>query len=435
MPDEVKIPVRVEGADEAKADLASTGQAVQSLGGAQAAAAGGAAAAAEATHKDTDAKKLGDEATKKLTDSTINFSNKGEKLAKEALALVNPQLAQMADLALDAVQGVGGLSPALLAVAGVGAALGVVSTIFSKIAADAREADDRTRSFAAAMREMHAQGESLRGSLSAEMAKLGISGNVQGAAESVRRLMEQGIPRELAEKASIAAEATGHGVSDDTLRNIAAGILRRGGQLPVLAGLSSEQRERRIEALARTGSDLDSRRLLEGVIADVGDIARKGALAIEAPQTDVQEEMIARTARDRMLNEKDVEALRRLFRTRMTPGPEGRLPDTTAERVFPDEVNWWNRAARELTGGELWDQIRGDYVKGGTQMLQQIVDLWRSISDATEASRAGGETSRMTGGSVNVVIQNINTQHNERNPMDIRPSQSPEMQIQNASWR
>ncbi len=70
-------------------------------------------------------------------EATWDFHRKGEKLAKEVLALLNPELARMADFALDATQGVAKLSPALLAVAGAGAGIGLLVTFLRQAAEEA----------------------------------------------------------------------------------------------------------------------------------------------------------------------------------------------------------------------------------------------------------------------------------------------------------
>ena len=114
-------------------------------------------------------------ATKKAGDEMFDFDRKGEKAAKSILGLLNPSLAQAVDLLIDVGEGAAHVSGSLAAMAGVGALLGGIVTLFERMKRQAEEAKKAIDAQLAAMAKLREAGAAERQGLVSELAALGVS--------------------------------------------------------------------------------------------------------------------------------------------------------------------------------------------------------------------------------------------------------------------
>ena len=191
-------------------------------------AAGAGAAAEQAAEK---FEKLGS-ATADAGEELFDFERKGEKLVKGALGALSPQLAGAADMAIDLAEGFTKISPALLGVAGVGAAVGLVTFALQQMSIAARDAQEKLERLSEAQKALREKAVQGQGSFADELLKVGVSGGAQGANEAFMRLTSGGMPQAMAHQVALAgtfAQANGLPFNE---QQFAAGLTRAGGQMP-----------------------------------------------------------------------------------------------------------------------------------------------------------------------------------------------------------
>ena len=209
----IEIPVSVTGSAQAGSELDALKARVAALE-AELSKSGGkqkdAGQAAETASAGT--RKFSDE-TKRAGEEVFDFDRKGEKLLKGTLAQFSPDMANAADMAIDLTEGISKISPALLGVAGAGAAIGVTIMWMNSLAEATRKAAEEQERLNKAQAEAAGRGVDARTSVAESLAKAGV--DPSQTADVLQRMQDlggYGVRRDVAQKAAI-SEALASGVN------------------------------------------------------------------------------------------------------------------------------------------------------------------------------------------------------------------------------
>lgn len=246
MSDDVKIGVRVEGADQAARDL----QKVQST-----TEAGGAAVdrKAAATRKAAGA-------TRTAAKAQDRFNDSAKTALTGILGRLSPEMASLANIGVDMAKGIGQASVALLGMVGAGAALGGIVWAYRKIAEAAEKAAEAIK------REARARLEAARGTSErqADMADtLESMAGLLGIAEKVTRQVDQmqktrGIERDVA-SFGLMAQAIG-GLTPEQVDQVMGAWLLTGRQARFEPGKKRANRQV-VEQLLKVDEEAAARAL------------------------------------------------------------------------------------------------------------------------------------------------------------------------------
>lgn len=309
----VKIPVSVTGGEKAAKDLGKVGEAVELV---ELKAWHAAAAQEEQAAAAVKAGKSQEESAKqnqKAGDALFDFHKKGEKVVKGILADINPALANMADLFLDVAEGASHVTGPLVAIAGIGAAVGVVSAALSHAAKEAAALEQRLIRAMEAAKNLRDEGLSVRASIAEGAAKAGVFGGGDQSLRDVAEMMSRGVPRELAVNAAIAQRiAEAEGAAFDREKFLAG--LMVGGAEPVDLTGARPDVSRRIGQVQQAGAAPEAAAALRSFIAEVGEQARREAPPEAARRIDTEERIDTAVAeyarRNPALNERELQVIR-----------------------------------------------------------------------------------------------------------------------------
>lgn len=405
----VNIPVAVTGDDEAKRKLGSVGQAVQSVDAAQ-------ANAGKGQNQSNDALKKGGEVLE-------DFDRKAEKLAKQTLGLVNPQLAQAADMLFDINDGLLKITGTMAAVVAAGAAIGGIIAAYqewAKIAESIAAAHERVR--AAKLEQLEAALPFMsRFAKAAVKAGLGGQGMLEGGAEA-DAMKRGGEDEDAAIAAALAGQIAGRDGFDR--EQFLAGLLARGGSVS-FDGDQNKNREK-IAQILKAGEDPQSavmRRSYRMLTEDANRQAATESAALPVDPVESRRETLIREleAKYPQLNAK----LKGLLREAMKHDNPWSVE--AYEKVFQPEVSWLFRGLsheevvqdekgvvrptgrlRDDDSGPLENTIEGVPVRQLMAMAQGL--------KAGLARETGGGQSPAGSVIVNFVTKNVGTEINDAAP-------------------
>lgn len=328
MPEGVKIPVSVSGAEAATEKLRAVGvaagearQAGQQAAPAQAAGGGGLGQLAAAAGAAAEGQRA--------------FARETRVMAAHLLAQLNPALGSTFVLLTQIVTGVHGMNTALLGLVGVTAVVGAIGAAFAALRRQAEEA-------AAAIQRMHEAAErgeraraEQRGRGAERRARLAETGRVLGLAgeaapwqrEIDALARERGVPTELGEQAVMAESlARAQGIPFDRERYL-AGLISGG---PRLAGPTAEAAAGIRANLARGGTPT-ARAFAAAYLADVAPAAQLRAPSREEARAAELDRVMAELARERPeLGEREITLARRFAQMGGIPIEEPRFAEPPA---------------------------------------------------------------------------------------------------------
>lgn len=209
---------------------------------------------------------------KRATEELFDFERKGEKVVKGVLGVMSPQLAAAADMAIDLAEGFNKVSPALLAVAGAGAAIGVITAAMQSMVAAAQAAIEKMERLSEAQRKMRDASVNSRAEFADAALKLGIDPAAGSAAMNSRMIqLTQGqgtgmqeMPLQMAkETAKAAVFAASRGMEFDD-RKFAAGLAKARGEMPTFNSPGEYQAV--VTTLMRAGDNPDAQRVLSSYL-------------------------------------------------------------------------------------------------------------------------------------------------------------------------
>lgn len=288
MPGEVKIKVGLEGQQQTTQGLAQTEGAVKGVGAAgQAAAAGmraeGQAAAAAAAQHDAaaataknlageqerldDAGRRAARGTEHAGAAVFDFHKKGETLTKDVLRLINPELANMADLMINVGEGMSRITAPLLAFAGIGAAIGAVAATLQEIAATAKRAADEFERMDKARTALRDAGLEQRAKLSETLAGVGVEPRadvLDHVTEMIAKLNTTGVRSDLAENAAVAQLLSG--MPDDQVEQYLRGVAIS-GRKPIEFGGDQAKNSELIQRALKAGERPEAAGMLDSIRA------------------------------------------------------------------------------------------------------------------------------------------------------------------------
>ncbi len=283
MAKDVKIPVKVDGAQQASSDLAQTGRAVENLGRS------GKKAAADLQGLKpgiTPEQQQADEAafkawreqerhienvgakTKDASKATALFGSDVKQAANALLGFVNPALAETASRAAEASGGLKSMGPGLISLAGGALVLEGIAALWREVAAAAQAAEEAQKRAVAAARESRDAFLQRQQSIAEALHEAGVFGAAPEAGRAAERIQRtKGVSPELADFAA-KAQAIGN-VPDEALDDLLAGANVTSGEQ---FGADAGKNRALIERLIQRGRSDDARRALRGHVRDMGGV-------------------------------------------------------------------------------------------------------------------------------------------------------------------
>ncbi len=360
----ISIPVEIAGADKARQQLRGVHGAVQQLGGAE--------------QQQAKTKGRLRDATKGATRAQDQYNDSAKTALTGILGRLSPEMAGLANIAVDLAKGIGGVSTALLGMVGAGAAVAGIAAVMEKLAEAARKAKEEFDRLRKARENAIGEARTLREDVAGKLYEAGRPGGAEAGRQRVVDLMKQGIPQEAATFGAVAEQVGG--LDPAQTRQAIGAWLAQGKQGQFTQDQAANQKL--IGELLQFDRG-QAEAVLGARIADVGQEARGRAAQFETRS----EEQILDIAKDRMVRsgrftEQEASAALGLATgvhpSRYAPaaGPRGGI---YAGRTYslanqPETGEEFQRRAMaerlpdsDATLGELVDAIRAeaDYVRGG----------------------------------------------------------------------
>ena len=424
----LEIPVAVQGAEAALQKLTALKDAVRGAGAGDLASRGLTRRAAREQIKDMEALLEKQRELEKNPPGPpgfegFDFAKKGEKVVKQFLGLVHPALAQVADLAIDTAEGINKISPALLAVGGAGAALGIVVAIFQSIAESARVAEEQIRRVIDARNELNKELLDRDVDLSKKMRAAGVQPSPEQLQESrhfAERDMAAGVPREIAEQAEVLRVR--FGLSPDDAAAAKAGLALPGKPFT----LPEKGQEQAVAALIEKGRGADAREALKNRIAIEGDAARADSRLGEGKDAQAmqRERAIEDLKRRRPdLNEDDLRVVERFAASGETLGADPSVQEVnaklgslvgTGEFLGNDVAEFVRRVSTFGIAGNIGEQMKpGDAQHTVGELSRLAAEI---LAEIRNAKGGGGKTGAVGGTTVY-----INNAYEHREALRTRP--------------
>ena len=214
--------------------------------------------------------------------------------------------------------------------------------------------------------------------------KLGIFGAAEGVASNANALMQQGVPRDIAEFGSIAQQMGG--LSDEQRARVMAGFAAGGKKAELTGNMAADATT--LRQLEAAGATPQASGIMARIVQDMGMQARREALPANAFGVDeTMRTIAAEIAKKDGLNEADAQALSRIARFGLQS--EGQY----GERVPGGTVTFGELEGRAATLNERARAERDNRV----ELPPQQIFIGTQMNGAGNAYLNPGFSSQMAG--------------------------------------
>jgi len=351
MAKDVKIPVKVEGDEQAKQKLKDVGGAVEQVG-----QAGKASTSGLKEHAAAHEQAAG--ATKQTTQATQQFDHAAKTATIGILGRLHPTLGALGALAVNVAKGLKGISLGLLGMVGLGAAIGGIITYFERLAEKAREAEEQIRRVVEAEREWRTEDLAKRRELAKALLAAGVEPSAVPRAARTEQILRKGLRLPEAWAGSGAVAQAVAGLSQAEVLEYLRGVAVTGGEPPRLAGPRPEMLQQ-IGRLRAQGSTVAGRRFLESFqLATAEDPLDRFIKELKQKQPE--------------LSPRDIEIIQA-------------LASGADIKVFEQQISFWHRvhaglsAAGATRPGTYRAVARRYQPPGATRMLFQLQELANQV--------------------------------------------------------